>query len=728
MAESGTLPHQTDDREIDLLGGVRAVWAGKFWVLLFTTLTLCACIFYLTNTPPTYQADALLQLEEKTGRLSLPTGLTDLVEDTSESVTEIEIIRSRMVLGQVVADLNLDWVATPRYAPIAGFGLTRVNLPFLSGMSFMRPFASGEEHIRLDLLQVPPEWIGLGLPLTIMGAKSYELGLPDGKTLKGVIGVMLRDPGNGFALKVGDLQGNVGREFLIVQIRDTAAIAQLRQSTSVIEKGRQSGILQLRYTAANQATAQRVLHAISHAYVRQNVSRSAAEAQSSLEFVVQQLPDAEATVSAAKTELNAYRESQTAIDLSFETQSLLTQIGQLEAELSQLQIEEDTIKENYTPNHPIYKQLLNTKAHLGKRIADLREETARLPETQREVFDKTRKLELAEKTYLELLSRAQELRVLKASSIGNVRIIDEAQASLSPIAPRRSRVLAMGTLLGVILGIAFVVVQNVLTKGIQSSEQIEELGIPVFATINKSTVAETASRRRGKKDILAISSPTDLAVEGFRSLRTSLHFGMLDKNSKSIAITSPAPNAGKSFASVNLATVAAQAGKRVCLIDADLRRGQLRKFFDVRQNKAGLAEFLADEVALDEVLNETGVEGLKFISTGSYPPNPSELLMRPSLRNLIGALDEEFDLIIFDSPPALAVTDPVIISREVGTVLTVIRFDETVAGEVEAMRKAFDVAGLRIAGAILNGFEPKKGRSGQYYSYNYRYSYKRRKE
>ncbi len=718
---------QVSDDEIDLTALVLRLWAGKVWIAIITVIALALGVFYLIKTPPTYQADALLQLEEKSGQLSLPDGLSDLVENAPESVTEIEIMRSRMVLGKAVADLNLDWRAYPKYLPFVGYGLARVGFP-LPDVGGLRKYARGDEHLRLDLLQVPPRWLNTEITLIKGVRDAFDVQLPNGVLLTGKTGTLLRDAEAGFAVKVGELEAEAGRHFGLKQISENDAITGLRAGMAVSEKGRQSGILRVTFQDSSPERARRILHAITRAYLGQNVTRSAAEAESSLDFIEAQLPEAEAAVAEAERDLNEYRQSQNAIDLGFEAESILTQIGQLETELSQIQLEEETLKENYTPKHPVYKQLLDNKAHIEGRIAVLREEAEELPRTQREVFDKTRRLELAEETYLQLLNRAQELRVLMASTIGNVRILDTAHATNAPIAPRKSMVLALCLVLGVIIGVAFVLIRVALHKGIQSSEQIEEMGIPVFATINKSLAADGIGSKNKSWPILAINNPVDLAVEAFRSLRTSLYFGMLDAKSKSVIITSAAPEAGKSFTSVNLAVVAAQSGKKVCLIDADLRRGQLRKYFNLRKDTPGLADYLSDKRPLEQVVQPTDIEGLEFIPAGLYPPNPSELLMRPATQRMMQELDSYYDLIILDCPPVLAVTDPVILGHEAGAILAVVRFDQTPERELEALKQAFEVAGLQINGAILNAFDAKKSNSGQSYYYNYRYSYTNRKE
>jgi tyrosine-protein kinase Etk/Wzc len=249
------------------------------------------------------------------------------------------------------------------------------------------------------------------------------------------------------------------------------------------------------------------------------------------------------------------------------------------------------------------------------------------------------------------------------------------------------------------------------------------MGLSVFATLNRHPTAPQSAKGRKNLPLVALDTPNDVFVEGLRSLRTGLHFGMLDAQTRSVVFTSPAPNVGKSFISANLAAVAAQSGQKVCLIDGDMRRGQQRKYFGVPRAHPGLAQVLSGEVDLPSALSSTQVENLSVLVSGPYPPNPSELLMREDLSNLIKTLDENFDLIIVDAPPVLAVTDPVVIGRAAGAVIAVTRFGQTHPGEVLAMRKTLEAAGVKLAGAILNDFNPKKARGSYGYAYNARYTY-----
>lgn len=713
--------------EIDLGQLFSSLWKGKWLIALTTAIGIAAGVFTIANTDPTFQAEALLQLEERTGSLALPSGLSDMLENDPRSVTEIEILRSRMVLSQAVADQNLDWRIEPRKVPIIGTLLSRYSLPFVEGLlpaQYIRP----DESITLEQLVVPPIWLNTEIEITILDAENFRLALPDGHSVTGHVGEQLTMEDVGFSITVGAVEAATGRVFAIQQLDDIRAVNSLRESLTVSERGRGSGILEVRLNDSSRSQAARALNAIIQAYTRQNVARSAAEAESSLAFIREQLPIAERALREAEAALNDFRQTQGTVDLSLETQTILEQITRIEGELATLQRNEDELRQRYNPAHPTYRALLDERARLEVRLAELRGQVGALPETQRQVLDLTRAVELAQRIYTELLTRSQEIEVLRASSIGNVRIIDHATTQPNAIAPRKTMILALSLVLGEMIGAGLVLLRNWLRKGIQDSSELEKLGLPVFATINYNKMADTGTRRQGKLPILAVEETADLTVEALRSLRTSLHFGMLDAKTPTLCITSAHPEAGKSFVALNLAVVSAQAGQRVCLVDADMRRGQLRRHFEMPRNQPGLAEVISGNVAIEDAMVRGAVDGLSFLPSGRYPPNPSELLMRAEFSRLVAWCAENFDLTIFDTLPALAVTDPVIVARNTGTTVFVARHDVTHLGEIEASIKTFSAANLNLSGAILNGFDPKKARGRYGYGYGYRYDYKTRKQ
>ncbi|SHK58154.1 tyrosine-protein kinase Etk/Wzc [Shimia gijangensis] len=709
------------DEEIDLGQLFLNLWQGKWTILFVTFLVGTLSVFWALNTAPTYQADALLQLEEKAGANPFSGTFEGFGSDPA-SVTEIELLKSRLILGQAVAEQNLDWVAIPRQTPLIGYFVSEfgglVELP-----EFMKPFAQSGETISLRFLRVPPHLLGTPLSLTKISETDFSLKIPEGPTLSGKLNQQLIDENTGIAIELSKLEGQVGREFTVVQESEEEAIKSVREKIGISEKGRNSGVLNVTFKDGNKEDASRALNAIVSAYLRQNISRNSAEAENSLKFIEDRLPEVRSIVDRAEEKLKDLQSERNTLDLSFETQALLEQRNQVEAELAALEIEEQELQRKYTVSHPNYKMLLSRKEQLETRLKALEARSLDLPDTQREIFDMTQELELARETYSKLLIRAQELRVVKASTIGNARVIDHAQTASLPIAPRKAVIVALGALLGLMLGVAIVLLKNFRSKGIKSSAEIEALGLSVFAVVNAVKPGLLKPRKSGGKNpILAIDDPTDLAVEALRGLRTSLHFGMLEKDAKVLSITSPSPNAGKSFCSTNLAIVSAQAGQKVCLIDADLRRGELRKFFGVKKDTPGLAELLVGDKKSEDVVTSTSVNTLSFIPTGKFPPNPADLLMTPTFASTLDKLSEQFDLIILDCPPVLAVTDPVMISKQASMTLVVVRYGVTTEKEMHAMQREIDASSGTISGAIFNGFQ--RGKGEKYGGYDYRYEYK----
>ena len=715
-----------EDDEVSPIQVAVAIWAGRRAIAVAIVLATILGAFFLLRTESSYKADGLLQLEAKSNSLALPSGMQDLLGGGSRSPSEaeIEIMKSHLVLGEAVQTLDLQISARPRKLPLLGVLPTRLKLPD-PGLKVIAPFQWGNEAITVGELEVQGSWLGQDMILTTTGPGSYSVELPDGRRLDGKAQTRLSRTEDEFSLVVDRLEGPAGRQFILKLESLPEAVIKLQEQFTVSESPRGSSILRVSFTDPSPRRAELILNAISQSYVSQNIARSSAEAQNSLVFIENQLPIAEQATLKAQDILNAYRQKQNSVDVNYETRSLLERATKIETELSGLSLREEELKDRYTINHPVYQALLQNRAMLAQQLGDLRTTTAALPETQKEIFNLTRDLEVAQQVYVQLLNRQQELRVLEASTVGSVRIIDKAYARDIRIWPRTSVILGIAMIAGLVLGAAYVLIRQAMHSGIRGAQEIEALGLPVFATITFLPAAADHRNRKGNLPINAITSPDDVVVEALRSLRTSLHFGMLDATSKSILFTSAAPAAGKSFIAVNLAAVAAQSGQKVCIIDADLRKGYMRRYFGIEKNTPGLSEYLAGEKTLDEVMLKGPVDGLTVITSGRFPPNPSELLMRAEFAQMLATLDQTFDLIIIDAPPTLAVTDPVVIGRYAGARILVARHMETVVGEVEAVRRSFETTGSKLTGAILNGYKASAvGHLGdKYQSYNYRYSY-----
>ncbi|EFO0706372.1 tyrosine-protein kinase, partial [Escherichia coli] len=481
-------------------------------------------------------------------------------------------------------------------------------------------------------------------------------------------------------------------------------------------------------TGDNPDLISKILDNISDNYLTQNVARQAAQDEKSLQFLSEQLPKVRRDLDAAEDKLNKYRKQKDSVDLTLEAKSVLDQIVNVDNQLNTLTFREAEISQLYTKEHPTYKALMEKKQILQDERIRLNKKVNTMPSTQQEVLRLSRDVESGRAVYLQLLNRQQELNIAKSSAIGNVRIIDNAVVEPQPVKPKKFLIIVVGFFLGVFISVLFVLLRVYLRRGIESPEQLEEYGINVYASIPVSDWLSKQLSRKGKVKqnesdiILSIENPTDLAVEAIRGLRTSLHFAMMEAKNNILMITSASPNAGKTFVSANLAATIAQTGKKVLFIDADLRRGYVHKMFG-SEIKSGVSDILSGKESITNAIQKVKNADFDYVSRGQVPPNPTELLMHPRFNELLAWASNNYDLVIVDTPPILAVTDAAIIGRYVGTTLLVARFEVNTPKEIDSSIKRFEQSGVPIKGCILNGIVKK---ASSYYSYGYHqygYSY-----
>ncbi|WP_455292430.1 polysaccharide biosynthesis tyrosine autokinase [Vibrio parahaemolyticus] len=710
---------QVDD-EIDLgkLFGIilDAKWLILCTIVLFSIVGVGVAIL----STPIYKADALIQIESKSsGGISAMVGdMGELFSAESSATTEIEIIKSRMILGGTVDKFNLTTVVSPNYMPIIGKGLARIQ---------------GEQiSINVTRFNAPSYVVGIPLTLEVVDAeqKAFKLTEDNGSVvLEGKVGELLEK--NGYQFLATELVAQTGDSFTISKISKLDAINKLQENLSISERGKQTGIISLSFSGEDRTKIQAILNDISQNYFLQNVQRNSAEAEQSLEFLKGHLPDIKIKLTASEDVLNRFRQENESIDLGLEAQSTLKVMVELEAQLNELTFKESEISQRFTQDHPAYKSLLDKRQTLLKEKERLNKQVQKLPKTQREVLRMTRDVEVNQQIYIQLLNKVQELNIIKAGTVGNVRILDSAQSFSKPIKPKKALIVVLATLLGGMAGVAFVLIRAAFHRGVETPDQIEQMGIPVYASVPKSIQQlEFASKLKRNKSkgnnelvLLAEANPADLSIEALRSLRTSLHFAMMEAKNNVLMISGPAPSIGKTFVSTNFAAVAAKTGQKVLLIDADMRKGYLQQCFGLRWDN-GLSEYLSGKVAPSNIIKSTSIDNLNVVTRGQVPPNPSELLMHPRFKSFIDDMSAEYDLVIIDTPPVLAVTDPSIVGALAGTTLMVARFDQTTLKEIEVARGRFEQSGVEVKGVILNAVEKKASNSYGYgYGY-YNYAYK----
>ncbi|HHO0201201.1 TPA: polysaccharide biosynthesis tyrosine autokinase [Klebsiella quasipneumoniae] len=698
-----------DTDEIDLGRLIGELIDHRKLIISVTALFTMFALAYALFSTPIYQADALIQVEQKQGNAIL-NNLSQMLPDSQpQSAPEISLLQSRMILGKTVSDLNLQARIIQDYFPIFGRGWARL-------------IGEKKGNVSISRLYIPkidddiPE-----LKLTIKDQKNYTVFYNDHQ-MEGRLGELLDD--NGISLKIDDIDAKPGTEFTVFYISKLRAITDLQDSFTVADQGKDTGMLTLSLAGDNPELIESIVDSISNNYLAQNIARQAAQDAKSLDFLNLQLPKVRAELDVAEDKLNQYRRQKDSVDLSLEAKSVLEQIVNVDNQLNELTFRESEISQLYTKEHPTYKALMEKRKTLQDEKAKLNERVSAMPKTQQEILRLSRDVDSGQAVYMQLLNRQQELNIAKSSAIGNVRIIDNAVTQPKPVKPKKIIILLVGFILGGIVSIGLVLLRVFLRQGIESPEQLEERGINVYASIpiseavTKKVVQTYGLRKKQQNEyqgFLAIENPADLAIEAIRGLRTSLHFAMMEARNNVLMISGASPNAGKTFVSTNLASVIGQTGKRVLLVDTDMRKGYTHKLFNV-SNDNGLSDFLSGRAELSKIIKKVSQVGFDFISRGVAPPNPAELLMHRRFGELITWASSNYDIIILDTPPILAVTDAAIIGNYAGTTLLIARFEQNTAKELEVSFKRFEQSGVVVKGCILNGVVKK---ASSYYGYGY---------
>lgn len=711
---------RTDLDEIDLGRLIGELIDHRTLIIAITILFTFLVFLYTLFATPIYQSDALIQVEQKQGN-SILNSLSQVLPDAQpKSAPEIVLLRSRMILGKTVDDLNLQAVVKSDVIPFVGSGWNRLMGKDAGAISVSRLYIASKDNKK-------PE-----LNLTVESSRTYSVE-NDGVEIQGEIGKLLE--GNGFTLLVDSINAEPGNRFNIQYITKLKAISDLQDNFAVVDQGKDTGMLNLSLVGDNPELITKILDSISHNYLSQNIARQAAQDAKSLDFLDQQLPIIRSELDTAEDKLNQYRRQKDSVDLSLEAKAVLDQIVNVDNQLNELTFRESEVSQLYTREHPTYKALMEKRKTLQDEKAKLNKRVSAMPATQQEVLRLSRDVESGRAVYMQLLNRQQELNIAKSSAIGNVRIIDNAITEPQPIKPKKIIVIIIGFIVGGMFSIGIVLLRVFLRRGIESPEQLEELGINVYASIPVSEASAKLTQNKGIRrrkisehdSFLAIDNPADLAIESIRGLRTSLHFAMMEARNNVLMISGTSPNAGKTFVSTNLAAIVAQTGKKVLFIDTDMRKGYVHKLFHA-SNENGLSDILSGKVDFENSIKAVPSAGFDFISRGIVPPNPAELLMHSRFGDLINWASHHYDLVMIDTPPVLAVTDAAIIGNYAGTTLLVARFEQNTAKEIEVSIKRFEQSGVLVKGCILNGVVKK---ASSYYGYGYShygYSYSEKKQ
>lgn len=711
-------------REINLRQLLSSLYSERLVILGSVIFFLALDYAYLKLAEPLYVVDASIQVESQSRGATLGglDAVSGIFQVQSAINTEFEILNSRLVLGRVVDDLGLTLHVTPKSLPIVGnYYLRKMQDSTLAGtLRQLGGYPSGHEFITVSSLEMPSSLLGQPFKLKVLAQQHYELydqaGRLEARGIPGQVAI-----GERVSMLIDSLRAQPGSIFIVSKQPRAAAIDDLFSRLELTEKGRYSGIIELKLTETDAQRAVNVLNRISTVYVEQNTNRRQEDAKSALTFIDKQLPDVQKTLQASESNLSSYQQKSKAIDATGEASMLMSNLQGAQSTLANERQTRDSLLLRYTAKHPLVVAQDQKIATIEQEVNNIKSRISSLPRIQEGVTRLTRDLTIKNELYGGMVSDSQQLKVAKASKIGNVRIIDAAQVPLGPTFPMPGLLTAIAFFAGLAIGLLTAIARLVFRGGIKDAHALEQrTGIPVYAIIPHTEVNMVTARRkrRNAAELLVTKAGNDQALESLRSLRTALRFALLNASSNRVLITGPAPGVGKSFVAANLATVLAQSGQRILLIDADLRKGRLHDVFKLPRS-GGFSELLAGSMGIDQAIKPTSIEGLDFISTGILPPNPAELLMAPAVIHILDTLSARYDLVLFDSAPVLPVTDSALLGAHTPVTLIVVHYDATTQREFDTTVARLRQAGVSVKGALLNNVTARFDAYGYGYGYTY---------
>ncbi|MCF0216845.1 MAG: polysaccharide biosynthesis tyrosine autokinase [Fibrobacteraceae bacterium] len=677
----------------------------KSWRVIVPCLILSGFVgvFVALWIRPVYKVDALLQIESKGGKNAASAmfgSLGSIFSNSSPSETEMELIQSRKILGATMERMHLQYRANP----INFWDRLLHREGRLDVISFEVPWDKVPEEERLEpwfvkttdeshfeLYDQNKVWVGNGEP-----------------------GVTYNYPYAGDTVTFCIYKMDVVEDqwFEITKARRLDAIAAFRKAFEVKEKGKKTGIIEFSYTDIYPDRGTEILNEVATSYLRQNMEQRNEEAAKTLDFLEKQIPSVKARMDSALIELNKYRNQVGSVDINTETRMVLERRMKLQQELLDIEQRKESTVRLFHSEHPTVKTLENQESALRRELAGTSSAVKKLPATQQEVLRLTNEVDLSKSMYTSMLNNIEQLRLVSAGEVGSVHIIDFAEETTKPIKPKKSFIVCLAMFLGFFLGVALVALKDRLSSGVKSSSFIEkETGYSVYAKVPKGNPNGTKGTRP-----LAVVEPDDVAVESLRALRSSLDFAMEDSSSRIIGVSGLIPGVGKSFISVNLAALFAGLGKKVILIDADLRKGRLHKEFGIKR-KNGLSQILLGQVKAEDVISKTEVENLDMMQCGSVPANPAELLGSRHYTDLIESLKQTYDLIIVDTPPIMLVTDAALACRVASQLVMVIEYNKhSLEAIQEGMGSLLKGNGSAHASIVINKYEHSRSEG---YGYKY---------
>jgi len=675
-------------QEIHLRDYLAVLNRRKWIIIVALVITVSVTVLYMRKQIPLYQAQASIIIEpNRTQGIVSPHSVQTISPDLR---TQIEVIKTTPVLASVVKQLGLtkDGEGTPKFSQAVGFLKRSIRTGFVGDTSMVSIAAIHS------------------IPTTAQAiANTVAQAYIDQDRLSRLQSG--RDAVRWLSMQLADLKTKLKHsEEVFQQFKE-------RESMITLDNKRREELNEI--------------YQLNSAYLKARTERL----------------EVEAIIDRLESESHALERGEEGVDLKIPISLLNSPMMQrLGDELSQLGTELADKRRLFKDTYPgiietkdriqLTEQKILTELKRQRDFLQAQEnsfstlqktryqEALKLSRKELEYLTLEREVTTNREIYNALLSRVKELSLAGESDLNNIRIVEPAQLPLAPMSSK-NLTLPLGGILGLFLGIGFAFFLEYLENTIKTPDDVEQhLELPVLGVIPRVADAKQSQ----VPPIILREGPENAPAEAYRNLRTNLVLSRAENPLKAIMFTSAGPGEGKSLTAVNLAVALAQTGRNVLLVDADLRRPVLHQVFDLNRDR-GLSTVLAGELALSEAVVKTDITNLSVLNAGISPANPSELLGSAQMRDLIGKVREQYDMVLFDSAPIAGMADARVLGSEIDGALLVIKAGEATRKALKALINQSEQVGAQICGVVLNNVDVRRY---EYYDYYYYFPYEDYKE
>ncbi len=686
--------------------------------------TLCASLLigavYIVAAPSVYQAEILVQIVDSSdagAARSLLGEVYTLFDVKSTAAAETQILTSRLVLSRTVDALNLFIDARPERFPLVGDWVARQT----AGLSEPGIFGYGgytwaQERIDVAGFDVPHAYLDQRFTVTRLGASRYRL---DGPMLRapvdGQIGRRERfpSPGGDIMLHVASIDARAGARFALARHSRTRTLERLRTDVNAWEKVKQSDVIVATLRGGDPVLATRILNEIGSQYVALNTEQRSLEAARSLSFLERQEPLLKARLTESEARLTALRNRQASIDLAEEARIALIRSADDVSRLIELRQRRETLLSRYAPGHPEVLAVDRQISLLDRDRMRADEKIRSLPDLQQQVLRRMLDVKVNTDLYTALLNNIQQLQLVRAGKIGNVRLVDAANVPEEPIGPRKKLIVIASALFGLVTGCACAVARTMLRRGVTDPHAIEHhVGVRVLVSVPFSAAARTFAHAAGRTPSWSAIERDDPAIDSLRALRVMLEHLRSRSENPIVVLTDATERAGARFVAMRLALIYAAAAARVLVLDGDMRTGRLSHACG-HGRTPGLSEIAADGLMPADLVIRDVSNGIDLLTSGTTGGHAADRLTTEPVWQRVTAFARRYDAVLIACGPTLAGPDAAALASVADTTLLVARAGQTTLNQLEDAIDRLTSSGAKISGIVLNGVHPRMGRKGQ---------------